>query len=162
MTHLAHLSLGTNLGNKEENLHAAMQLIEERIGNIVSQSALYVSAPWGFTSQNSFLNNAVAVETSLTPDELLHTTQGIERTLGRTHKTVNRQYSDRLIDIDILFYDSLVMDTPALTLPHPLLHQRLFVLSPLAEIAPTLRHPILQKTIRTLHHELLAKEQSPC
>lgn len=162
MKHLAYLSLGTNLGNKEENLHAAMQLIKEQIGNIVSQSALYVSAPWGFSSENSFLNNAVAVETTLNPSELLHTTQGIERTLGRTHKTVNRQYSDRLIDIDILFYDSLVMDTPALTLPHPLLHQRLFVLSPLAEIAPTLRHPILQKTIRTLHLELLAKEESPC
>lgn len=162
MKHLAYLSLGTNLGNKEENLHAAMQLIKEQIGNIVSQSALYVSAPWGFSSENSFLNNAVAVETTLNPSELLHTTQGIERALGRTHKTVSRQYSDRLIDIDILFYDSLVMDTPALTLPHPLLHQRLFVLSPLAEIAPTLRHPILQKTIHTLHHELLAKEQSPC
>ena len=162
MTHLAYLSLGTNLGNKEENLHAAMQLIEEQIGNIVSQSALYISAPWGFTSENSFLNNAVAVETTLNPSELLHTTQDIERALGRTHKTVSRQYSDRLIDIDILFYDSLVMDTPALTLPHPLLHQRLFVLSPLAEIASTLRHPILQKTIHTLHHELLAKEQSPC
>ena len=162
MKHLAYLSLGTNLGNKEENLHAAMQLIKEQIGNIVSQSALYVSAPWGFSSENSFLNNAVAVETTLNPSELLQTTQGIERTLGRTHKTVNRQYSDRLIDIDILFYDSLVMDTPALTLPHPLLHQRLFVLSPLAEIAPTLRHPILQKTTHTLHHELLAKEQSPC
>ncbi len=162
MTHLAYLSLGTNLGNKEENLHAAMQLIEEQIGNSVSQSALYISAPWGFTSENSFLNNAVAVETTLNPSELLHTTQDIERTLGRTHKTVSRQYSDRLIDIDILFYDSLVMDTPALTLPHPLLHQRLFVLSPLAEIAPTLRHPILQKTIHTLHHELLAKEQTPC
>jgi 2-amino-4-hydroxy-6-hydroxymethyldihydropteridine diphosphokinase len=162
MKHLAYLSLGTNLGNKEENLHAAMQLIKEQIGNIVSQSALYVSAPWGFSSENSFLNNAVAVETTLNPSELLQTTQGIERTLGRTHKTVNRQYSDRLIDIDILFYDSLVMDTPALTLPHPLLHQRLFVLSPLAEIASTLRHPILQKTIHTLHHELLAKEQTPC
>ena len=162
MKHLAYLSLGTNLGNKEENLHAAMQLIKEQIGNIVSQSALYVSAPWGFSSENSFLNNAVAVETTLNPSELLQTTQGIERTLGRTHKTVNRQYSDRLIDIDILFYDSLVMDTPALTLPHPLLHQRLFVLSPLAEIAPTLRHPIQQKTIRTLYLELLVKEESPC
>ena len=162
MTHLTYLSLGTNLGNKEKNLHVAMQLIEEQIGNIVSQSALYVSSPWGFSSENSFLNNTVAVETSLNPSELLHTTQSIERTLGRTHKTVHRQYSGRLIDIDILFYDLLVMDTPTLTLPHPLLHQRLFVLSPLAEIAPTLKHPILQKTIRTLHHELLAKEQSPC
>lgn len=158
--HLAYLSLGTNLGNKTENLHAAMQLIEEQIGNIVSQSAPYVSAPWGFTSENTFLNNAVAVETSLTPQQLLSTTQSIERTLGRTHKTVDRQYSDRLIDIDILFYDMLVIDTPTLTLPHPLLHQRLFVLHPLTEIAPALVHPILQKDIDTLCREL--QEESAC
>ena len=160
--HLAYLSLGTNLGNKEENLHVAMQLIEEQIGNIVSQSALYVSEPWGFTSENTFLNNAVAVETLLTPEELLHTTQHIEHTLGRTHKTINGQYSDRLIDIDILFYDASIIDTPTLTIPHPLMHQRLFVLSPLNEIAPTFVHPILQKTIRTLYEELMTKEQSPC
>lgn len=158
--HLAYLSLGTNLGNKEENLRAAMKLIEEQIGDIVSQSALYTSEPWGFTSENSFLNNVVAVSTTMTPEKLLETTQRIEFTLGRTRKSVNGQYADRLIDIDILFYDQQVTDTPTLTLPHPLLHRRLFVLEPLNQIAPTLTHPILKKDINTLCREL--QEESAC
>ena len=158
--HLAYLSLGTNLGNKEENLRAAMKLIEEQIGDIVSQSALYTSEPWGFTSENSFLNNVVAVSTTMTPEKLLETIQHIEFTLGRTRKSVNGQYADRLIDIDILFYDQQVTDTPTLTLPHPLLHRRLFVLEPLNQIAPTLTHPILKKDINTLCREL--QEESAC
>ena len=157
MTHLVYLSLGTNLGNKEENLRTAMTLIEEQVGTITSQSALYASAPWGFDSENTFLNNAIAVETSLTPEELLSITQRIEHTLGRTHKSVNGQYSDRLIDIDILLYDDVVMHTPSLTLPHPLMHRRLFVLEPLSEIAPTMIHPLLQKEITTLCNELKAE-----
>ena len=157
MTHLVYLSLGTNLGNKEENLRTAMTLIEEQVGTITSQSALYVSAPWGFDSENTFLNNAISVETSLTPEELLSTTQRIEHTLGRTHKSVDGQYSDRLIDIDILLYDDVVMHTPSLTLPHPLMHRRLFVLEPLSEIAPTMIHPLLQKEIATLCNELKAE-----
>ena len=157
MTHLVYLSLGTNLGNKEENLRTAMTLIEEQVGTITSQSALYASAPWGFDSENTFLNNAISVETSLTPEELLSTTQRIEHTLGRTHKSVNGQYSDRLIDIDILLYDDVVMHTPSLTLPHPLMHRRLFVLEPLSEIAPTMIHPLLQKEIATLCNELKAE-----
>jgi len=157
MTHLVYLSLGTNMGNKEENLRTAMTLIEEQVGTITSQSALYASAPWGFNSENTFLNNAIAVETSLTPEELLSTTQRIEHTLGRTHKSVDGQYSDRLIDIDILLYDDVVMHTPSLTLPHPLMHRRLFVLEPLSEIAPTMIHPLLQKEITTLCNELKAE-----
>ena len=157
MTHLVYLSLGTNLGNKEENLRTARTLIEEQVGTITSQSALYASAPWGFDSENTFLNNAISVETSLTPEELLSTTQRIEHTLGRTHKSVDGQYSDRLIDIDILLYDDVVMHTPSLTLPHPLMHRRLFVLEPLSEIAPTMIHPLLQKEITTLCNELKAE-----
>ena len=157
MTHLVYLSLGTNLGNKEENLRTAMTLIEEQVGTITSQSALYASAPWGFDSENTFLNNAISVETSLTPEELLSTTQRIEHTLGRTHKSVDGQYSDRLIDIDILLYDDVVMHTPSLILPHPLMHRRLFVLEPLSEIAPTMIHPLLQKEIATLYNELKAE-----
>lgn len=156
--HLAYLSLGTNLGNKEENLHTAMILIEEQIGGITSQSALYVSAPWGFSSENTFLNNVVVVQTSLTPETLLDTTQDIERTLGRTHKSMNGQYADRLIDIDVLFYDQRIIHTSTLTLPHPLMHRRLFVLEPLCEIAPTFIHPVLKKDIRTLCNELKAED----
>ena len=160
--HLVYLSLGTNLGNKEENLHKALKHIEEQIGNIVSQSALYASSPWGFISENSFLNCVVAIKTSFNPDELLKKTQSIEQFLGRTHKTINRQYTDRLIDIDILLFDNVVMESPTLTLPHPLMHRRMFVLAPLMEIAPLLIHPLLQKNIRTLHDELSNEEKKPC
>lgn len=154
MKHLAYLSLGTNLGDKEQNIHTAMQLIRGQIGHIAAHSALYHTRPWGFESENGFLNNALAVETHLSPHLLLEATQRIEVAMGRTHKSVNRQYTDRLIDIDILFYDRLVMQSPTLTLPHPLLHQRDFVLRPLHEIAPDLIHPLLGKSIHTLLQEL--------
>ena len=137
-----YLSLGTNLGDKEGNLRQAIQLIEERIGAIASLSAFYVSEPWGFQSENSFLNACCGVNSVLAPNALLEATQQIERELGRTEKSLNGIYHDRLIDIDILLaYEngqSIAMQTPQLTLPHPLMHQRDFVLIPLRQIAPTL------------------------
>lgn len=137
-----YLSLGTNLGDKEGNLRQAIQLIEERIGAIASLSAFYVSEPWGFLSENSFLNACCGVNSVLAPNALLEATQQIERELGRTEKSHNGIYHDRLIDIDILLaYEngqSIAMQTPQLTLPHPLMHQRDFVLIPLRQIAPTL------------------------
>ena len=137
-----YLSLGTNLGDKEGNLRQAIQLIEERIGAIASLSAFYVSEPWGFRSENSFLNACCGVNSVLAPNALLEATQQIERDLGRTEKSHNGIYHDRLIDIDILLaYEngqSIAMQTPQLTLPHPLMHQRDFVLIPLRQIAPTL------------------------
>lgn len=145
-----YLSLGTNLGDKEENLNAAMQEIERLVGSITSQSAFYVTEPWGFVSANSFLNAVVEVQTTLSPLALLDTTQSIERSLGRKQKSIGRHYTDRLIDIDILFYGDLTMMHARLTLPHPLMHLRKFVLEPLAEIAPNLVHPLLHKDIRTL------------
>jgi hypothetical protein len=90
--HLVYLSLGTNLGNKEENLQNALKLLEEQVGNIVSQSALYASSPGGFVSENSFLNCVIAINTTFSPQELLSITQHIELSLGRTHKTINGQY----------------------------------------------------------------------
>ena len=104
-----YLGLGTNLGDKEQNLRDAVQKIEEQVGKIVSLSAFYVTAPWGFSSDNSFLNAAVCVETKLSPLEVLQETQMIEKELGRTQKSVNRMYSDRLIDIDLLLYEDLVL-----------------------------------------------------
>ena len=137
-----YLSLGTNLGDKEGNLRQAIQLIEERIGAIASLSAFYVSEPWGFQSENSFLNSCCGVNSVLAPNALLEATQQIERDLGRTEKSLNGIYHDRLIDIDILLaYEngqSIAMQTPQLTLPHPLMHQRDFVLIPLRQIAPFL------------------------
>ena len=150
-----YLGLGTNLGDKEQNLRDAVQKIEEQVGKIVSLSAFYVTAPWGFSSDNSFLNAAACVETKLSPLEVLQETQMIEKELGRTQKSVNRMYSDRLIDIDLLLYEDLVLSVISasgveLTLPHPLMTERDFVMKPLAEIAPGLVHPVLGKTMKEL------------
>lgn len=146
-----YLGLGTNLGNKEANLRTAIYKLQERIGKQVSLSSFYETAPWGFESDHSFLNAAIGLETSLSPIEILHITQEIEKELGRTKKSVNGSYSDRLIDIDILLYDTLVLQTPELTIPHPLMTERDFVMKPLIEIAENVIHPTLQKTLSELY-----------
>ena len=134
MTHTAYLSLGTNLGDKEHNLLSAISEIERRIGPVKAQSAFLATEPWGFESQNTFLNAAIRIKTELSPLELLDETQQIERDLGRQQKSINGQYHDRIIDIDILLYDDLHIATPELTIPHPHMHERDFVLIPLKEI----------------------------
>lgn len=154
-----YIGLGTNLGDKEQNLRDAVHGIEEQIGKVLSLSAFYVTAPWGFASENSFLNAAACVETQLSPLEVLQEAQTIERELGRTKKSVNGAYSDRLIDIDLLLYDDLVLsvtsaDGAELNLPHPLMAQRDFVMRPLAEIAPALQHPVLKRTMKEIFDEL--------
>ena len=131
--HTVYLSLGTNLGDKEANLTLAIKEIE-RIGTIGAQSAFISTEPWGFVSENSFLNAAVRVVTALSPEELLQETQQIELFMGRTQKSNGGQYHDRVIDIDILLYDDLSLSTPTLTIPHPLMNERDFVLIPLKEI----------------------------
>ena len=145
-----YFSLGTNLGDKEHNLRLAVQKIEERIGKVISLSAFYATNQWGFSSENTLLNAAVCVEALLPPLSVLYLTQEMEREIGRTHKSVGGVYSDRLIDIDLLLYDDRVMDTPELKLPHPLMHERRFVMEPLVEIAPDLVHPVLKKKMREL------------
>lgn len=150
-----YIGLGTNLGDKEQNLRSAVQKIEEQIGKVVSLSAFYMTAPWGFSSDNSFLNAAACVETELSPLDVLQETQKIERELGRTKKSVGGVYSDRLIDIDLLLYEDLILTLVApsgaeLNLPHPLMTERDFVMLPLAEIAPELRHPVLGKTMKEI------------
>ena len=145
-----YLGLGTNLGDKENNLNLAMDEIRKRVGEITSLSAFYATDPWGFDSQNSFLNAVCKAHTTLSPFEVLSTTQAIEKDLGRIRKSIGGQYSDRPIDIDILLYDNLIIDTPQLSIPHPLMHKRLFVMEPLTEIAPELVHPVLQQTMKEL------------
>ena len=134
--HQVYLGLGTNLGDKEANLKAAIEEIRKRVGEVTSLSAFHASEPWGFKSENLFLNAVCSVSTNLSPIDVLHTTQKIERELGRLKKSVDGLYSDRLIDIDILLYDALHIRTPKLTIPHPLMWERDFVMIPLREIAP--------------------------
>ncbi|MGL4994298.1 MAG: 2-amino-4-hydroxy-6-hydroxymethyldihydropteridine diphosphokinase [Bacteroidales bacterium] len=144
---ITYLGLGSNLGNLEENLHNAIVEITERIGTIESQSALFHSAPWGFDSENNFLNQVIEVKTNLTPFELLENIKEIELLLGRSKKSIDRVYADRLIDIDILLYDQLILKDPNLTIPHPLILQRDFVLLPLQEIAAEVIHPEIKLKI---------------
>lgn len=150
-----YFSLGTNLGDKEQNLCQAINHIQKRIGKVISQSAFYSTPPWGFTSNNIFLNAAILVNSSFSPFEILETSKHIECEMGRTHKSENGVYSDRVIDIDLLLYDDLILDTPALKLPHPLMHERGFVMKPLVEIAPEIMHPILKKTMQYIYYSML-------
>lgn len=149
----AYLSLGTNLGNKRRNLVTAAALLAERAGDILALSDIYETEPWGFESSHRFLNAALILETAYGPSELLQVTRLIEIEMGRIAKS-DGAYDDRLIDIDLLLYDDLVMQTDRLSLPHPLMHKRRFVLEPLAEIAPEAVHPVFHKTIYQLTAEL--------
>ena len=149
-----YLGLGTNSGNKQDNLQRAIEALSLALGLPAACSSFMESEPWGFESKNSFLNCVVTFDTHLSPIELLNTTEEIERRLGRTKKSIGGQYSDRTIDIDILFYGNKVIKSERLTVPHPLLHLRNFVLQPLHEIAPQLRHPAMGRTIEELLAEL--------
>ena len=149
-----YLSLGTNIGNRNENLTRAIELLSLALGPYTALSSFIETAPWGFESKNGFLNCTVAYETELTPLELLDTTEGIERELGRTTKSTGGKYHDRIIDIDILLYGNETVATERLTIPHPLMHLRDFVLEPLAQIAPDVLHPTIAKSIRELAREM--------
>ncbi len=151
---MLYLGLGSNLGDKQAYLNLAISLIAKQIGRIVCQSAYYETEPWGYVSSNTYLNAVIAVETNLMPMDVLDITQDIERELGRKQKSTEGGYADRPIDIDLLLMDDWVMQTERLTLPHPLMHQRLFVMEPLVEIAPTLIHPVLKKTICQIYNTL--------
>ena len=138
---LYYLSLGSNLGKREQTLHEALERIAQQIGTVTRCSSFFYSEPWGFESAYPFCNLCCAVETDLKPMEMLRATQAIERALGRTHKSVNGQYADRIIDIDIIrVFDEaqkeIVSNEPLLTIPHPLWKEREFVVVPLKEIMP--------------------------
>ena len=143
---LVYLGLGTNLGEKERNLNDAIISLSQEVGFVIRSSIFYASKPWGFESDNDFLNAVVLVDTALIPFDVLSKTQEIEKSLGRTAKTING-YSDRLIDIDILLYDNLIINQPTLKIPHPLIAERDFVIIPLSEIAPDLVHPVFGRKI---------------
>ncbi len=137
--HQVYLGLGSNIGDRRQCIADAIRLISERVGTILRQSSLIETEPWGFNSENRFLNGVILCETSLTPRQVLKATQKIERALGRRQKSVAADtdvpdYHDRPIDIDILLYDDLSVDEPDLKIPHPLMYERDFVMIPLNEI----------------------------
>ena len=152
---VVYLSLGSNLGNRIALLEKAVGLIEESIGGVVARSSMKETEPWGYASTHRFINACIAVNTPRSPLECLTVLQSIEKSMGRL-KNGKNGYSDRLIDIDIIQYDDLVMETSELVLPHPHLHERLFVLEPMVEIAPNLVHPRFGLTMRSLYEALIS------
>lgn len=132
--HTVYLSLGSNLGDKRHNLDRAIDLINCDVGRVTRRSSYIATAPWGFESDNEFLNSCIEVETLLSPQQLLDATQSIERRMGRTEKSLSGQYHDRIIDIDILLYDHQTVCSERLTIPHKLMWQRDFVVKPLQQI----------------------------
>ena len=152
--HNVFLAFGSNLGNKKENIEIAYQKIEKQIGEIISKSAFYITKPEDFISNNFFVNSVCLVVTKLSLTETFSITQKIEIEIGRAEKTINGCFADRLIDIDLLMYDSMIVNSIDLTIPHPKFHARSFVLKPFAEIAPDVVHPILNKTISELNNNL--------
>ena len=143
LSYLSYLSLGSNVGEREKHLDDAIARLEAH-GRVVSVSSLYETEPVEFTNQAWFLNCAVAFETTETPEQLMASILRIEAEMGR-QRVENK--GPRTIDIDILLFGDAILDAPALTVPHPAMHERRFVLQPLAEIAPEAKHPLLKKTI---------------
>ncbi|MFZ0283007.1 MAG: 2-amino-4-hydroxy-6-hydroxymethyldihydropteridine diphosphokinase [Bacteroidales bacterium] len=151
MGKVVFLGLGTNLGDRETILNEAIEHLIKSAGDVISLSAIYETEPWGFQSENKFLNMVVGLRTMLNPDALLKRVMNIEAKLGRIR--TGEGYSSRTIDIDILLYNDLVINKPDLKIPHPLIRERRFVLVPLCDVAPDLVHPVFKKTIASLLKE---------
>ncbi len=134
MEHLVYLGLGSNLGDRAELMEEAIEMIDQEVGQVVRQSAIIETEPWGMVSENRFLNACIAVETELTPTRLLRVTQDIEKRLGRAVKSTDDVFQDRVIDIDILLYDRIKLNKPNLVIPHRNMWKRDFVMVPLREI----------------------------
>jgi len=143
------IALGGNVGRVSENFEMAIEKIKEMIGPVIKESSLYKTEPWGNKNQDDFLNSVICVETNLTSDEVLKNILSIEKAMGR-NRNKDDQFAPRTIDIDLLFYGDKIINTDNLIIPHPRLHLRNFVLTPLMEIAPRLMHPVLNKTIEEI------------
>ena len=146
MDHIVYLSLGTNMDNRSANLKSAISSLPPQL-DVKKKSHVYETPPWGYTEQDKFLNQVVMAKTYLEPEPLMKHIKRLEVALGRK---ATFRYGPRLIDIDILFYDDLILETPSLTIPHPHLHERGFVLVPLMDIAPDFVHPVKKKSVREM------------
>ena len=146
-TYKAALLLGSNQGDRDKMLKNAVSMIAKTIGKIKNQSTVYETSAWGNTDQPDFLNIAITLDTELKPEQVLEEILKIENKLGRTR---NKRWEPRTIDIDILFYDNIIIETDDLKIPHPYLHQRMFALEPLLEIAPDWVHPVFNKNLNKL------------
>jgi len=146
-----YLLLGSNIGNSINVINKCIEEIENNVGVILNRSSFYISEPWGFSSNNMFYNIAIEIASLLKPEDLLEYIKNIELANGRIKNET--QWSDRIIDIDILFIDNMIINTPNLTVPHKLLHKRMFVLKPLSQIAGELIHPIFNQNINSLLKE---------
>lgn len=142
--HKVFLGIGGNIGNKHDNFDKVIKIIEKELGLIKKSSSIYESPPWGFETKDNFWNKVLLIKTEFSPNELLKKIEKIENHFGRKRETEN--YDSREMDIDILYYDDIFIETKTLIIPHPKMQLRKFVLVPLSEIAPDLKHPLLRFT----------------
>lgn len=158
-----YLNIGTNIGDRHANIARAVAEIAERLGAQPAVSAPIESEPWGFVSPHRFVNVGLRIESDAKPDEVLRELRAIEAAMGSTsHRNADGSYADRVVDIDIIAIDEMVIDTPELTVPHPRMEQREFVLAPMAEIAPEWHHPMNRLTAKELLERLARGQDAPC
>lgn len=157
MPELVYIGIGSNIGDRIQNCRQGLDMLVERTtGSLVARSSWYLTQPWGNEDQEDFINAAAEIEMAVPPARLLEACREIERQMGRQE---SGRWGPRVIDLDILLYGSLIVRSPDLEIPHPRLHQRSFVLVPLAEIAPDLLHPVFNKTIRSLCSEVADRKE---